>query len=195
MSGGMELIFHLLLVWGRSPWGQGPLGTPGKSDGGLCLGTDPGRAEQRDPCVGTTASRARIGQGADRLGRGRAGPCHRRSQLQPQHSLCSQSFAASPHVSATRIRGTGARRPSLLHRSCVSICHDADCPPVPEGLQGKGLGPLNASMSLRSSSDSRSPGDLGNWGQGETRPAAPLCAGVSVVLHHVLYHHVKIRKY
>ncbi|KFW01898.1 von Willebrand factor A domain-containing protein 5B1, partial [Fulmarus glacialis] len=68
----------------------------------------------------------------------------------------------SPHVSATRIRGAGARRPSLLHQSCLSFCHDS--PPVPDGLQqaapGRGLGPLNASTSLRSSSDSRSPGDL-----------------------------------
>ncbi|XP_064326211.1 von Willebrand factor A domain-containing protein 5B1 [Phalacrocorax carbo] len=75
-----------------------------------------------------------------------------------------QPFAASPHVSATRIRGAGARRPSLLHRGCMSFCHDADSPPVPDGLQqaalGKGLGPLDASASLRSSSGSRSPGDL-----------------------------------
>ncbi|KGL97211.1 von Willebrand factor A domain-containing protein 5B1, partial [Charadrius vociferus] len=65
---------------------------------------------------------------------------------------------------ACRIRGTGARRPSLLHRSCMSFCHDTDSPPVPDGLQqvppGRGLGPLDASASLRSSSDSRSPGDL-----------------------------------
>ncbi|XP_055656159.1 von Willebrand factor A domain-containing protein 5B1 [Falco peregrinus] len=75
-----------------------------------------------------------------------------------------QPFAASPHVSATRIRGAGARRPSLLHRSCMSFCHDADSPPVPDGLQqaapGRGLGALDASGSLWSSSDSRSPGDL-----------------------------------
>uniref|UniRef100_A0A8C8B4X7 von Willebrand factor A domain containing 5B1 n=1 Tax=Otus sunia TaxID=257818 RepID=A0A8C8B4X7_9STRI len=62
------------------------------------------------------------------------------------------------------IRGTGARRPSLLHRSRTSFCHDADCPPVPDGLQqaapGRGWGALDASTSLRSSSDSRSPGDL-----------------------------------
>ncbi|XP_009888289.1 PREDICTED: von Willebrand factor A domain-containing protein 5B1 [Charadrius vociferus] len=75
-----------------------------------------------------------------------------------------QPFATSSLVSATRIRGTGARRPSLLHRSCMSFCHDTDSPPVPDGLQqvppGRGLGPLDASASLRSSSDSRSPGDL-----------------------------------
>ncbi|XP_009461709.1 PREDICTED: von Willebrand factor A domain-containing protein 5B1 [Nipponia nippon] len=75
-----------------------------------------------------------------------------------------QPFTASPHVSATRIRGAGARRPSLLHRSCMSFCHDADSPPVLDGLQqavpGRGLGPLDATASLRSSSDSRSPGDL-----------------------------------
>uniref|UniRef100_A0A8C4TLE1 von Willebrand factor A domain containing 5B1 n=1 Tax=Falco tinnunculus TaxID=100819 RepID=A0A8C4TLE1_FALTI len=62
------------------------------------------------------------------------------------------------------IRGAGARRPSLLHRSCMSFCHDADAPPVPDGLQqaapGRGLGALDASGSLWSSSDSRSPGDL-----------------------------------
>uniref|UniRef100_A0A663LPC7 von Willebrand factor A domain containing 5B1 n=1 Tax=Athene cunicularia TaxID=194338 RepID=A0A663LPC7_ATHCN len=60
------------------------------------------------------------------------------------------------------IRGTGARRPSLLHRSCMSFCHDADSPPVLDGpvAPGRGLGALDASASLRSSSDSRSPGDL-----------------------------------
>ncbi|XP_054250827.1 von Willebrand factor A domain-containing protein 5B1 [Indicator indicator] len=67
-----------------------------------------------------------------------------------------QPFAAS----ATRILGAGARRPSLLHHSCVSFCHDGDIPAEPDGLQGRGLGPLDASMSLRSSSESRSPGDL-----------------------------------
>ncbi|KAM6240865.1 von Willebrand factor A domain-containing protein 5B1 isoform 2-T2 [Porphyrio hochstetteri] len=71
-----------------------------------------------------------------------------------------QHFAASSLASATRIRGAGARRPSLLHRSCVSFCHDADSPTVPDGAPGRGLGPLDASASLRSSSDSRSPGDL-----------------------------------
>ncbi|XP_069638502.1 von Willebrand factor A domain-containing protein 5B1 [Haliaeetus albicilla] len=75
-----------------------------------------------------------------------------------------QPFAASSLVSATKIRGAGARRPSLLHRSCMSFCRDADSPPVPDGLQqvapGRGLGPRDASVSLRSSSDSRSPGDL-----------------------------------
>nr|XP_009940072.1 PREDICTED: von Willebrand factor A domain-containing protein 5B1 [Opisthocomus hoazin] len=75
-----------------------------------------------------------------------------------------QPYAASSLVSATRIRGTGAWRPSLLHRSCMSSCHDPDSPAVPDGLQqaaqGRGFGPLDASVSLRSSSDSRSPGDL-----------------------------------
>nr|XP_010310726.1 PREDICTED: von Willebrand factor A domain-containing protein 5B1 [Balearica regulorum gibbericeps] len=71
-----------------------------------------------------------------------------------------QPFTASSLVSATRIRGTGARRPSLLHRSCMSFCYDADSPLVPDGAPGRGLGPLDANASLRSSSDSRSPGDL-----------------------------------
>ncbi|XP_069731108.1 von Willebrand factor A domain-containing protein 5B1 [Phaenicophaeus curvirostris] len=75
-----------------------------------------------------------------------------------------QPFTASSLVSSTRIRGAGARRPSLLHRGCMSFCHNADSPPVLDGLQqgasGKGLGTLDASTSLRSSSDGRSPGDL-----------------------------------
>ncbi|XP_029818240.1 von Willebrand factor A domain-containing protein 5B1 [Manacus vitellinus] len=73
-----------------------------------------------------------------------------------------QPFPASPHGSTTRIRGTGARRPSLLHHGCVSFCHDANSPPVLDGLQqtpGRGFEALDASVSLRSSSDSRSPGD------------------------------------
>ncbi|XP_064534747.1 von Willebrand factor A domain-containing protein 5B1 isoform X1 [Pseudopipra pipra] len=73
-----------------------------------------------------------------------------------------QPFPASPHGSATRIRGTGARRPSLLHHGCVSFCHDTNSPPVLDGLQqtpGRGFEALDASVSLRSSSDSRSPGE------------------------------------
>ncbi|XP_068772235.1 von Willebrand factor A domain-containing protein 5B1 [Struthio camelus] len=72
--------------------------------------------------------------------------------------------AASSHVSPTRSCSTGTRRPSLLHQRCASFCHDADPPPVQDGLQqtapGRGLGPLDTSTCLRSSSDSRSPGDL-----------------------------------
>ncbi|KAM6046311.1 von Willebrand factor A domain-containing protein 5B1 [Chlamydotis macqueenii] len=75
-----------------------------------------------------------------------------------------QPFAANSPGSATRIRGVGTRRPSLLHRSCMSFCHDADSPPVTDGLQqaaaGRGLGLLDANASLWSSSDSRSPRDL-----------------------------------
>ncbi|XP_057264089.1 von Willebrand factor A domain-containing protein 5B1 [Pezoporus wallicus] len=67
-----------------------------------------------------------------------------------------QPFTANP------TRTLGARRPSLLHRGCTSFCHDAEAPPVPDGLQqeGRGLGPLDGSGRPRSSSDSRSPGDL-----------------------------------
>ncbi|KFQ95671.1 von Willebrand factor A domain-containing protein 5B1, partial [Nipponia nippon] len=93
----------------------------------------------------------------------------RKTQLQDLQQVSPEPWQVdfqvpSPHVSATRIRGAGARRPSLLHRSCMSFCHDADSPPVLDGLQqavpGRGLGPLDATASLRSSSDSRSPGDL-----------------------------------
>lgn len=81
----------------------------------------------------------------------------------------------------------------------MSFCRDADSPPVPDGLQqvapGRGLGPRDASVSLRSSSDSRSPGDLGKWGEREAQPASPGRAGVSVALHCALCHRVKIRKY
>ncbi|KFQ44495.1 von Willebrand factor A domain-containing protein 5B1, partial [Nestor notabilis] len=68
-----------------------------------------------------------------------------------------QPFTANP------TRTLGARHPSLLHRGCVSFCHDAEATLVLDGLQqaGRGLGPLDASGRLRSSSDSRSPGDLG----------------------------------
>ncbi|KAM5126716.1 von Willebrand factor A domain-containing protein 5B1 [Mantella aurantiaca] len=77
------------------------------------------------------------------------------------------SLSVSPFVSTTKIRGAGARRPSLLQQSCLSFCHDGECPLTPEAVQ-----PLNAggppaqhetSLSLKSSSDSQpfsSPGDL-----------------------------------
>ncbi|KAM7030531.1 von Willebrand factor A domain-containing protein 5B1 isoform 2-T4 [Acridotheres tristis] len=74
-----------------------------------------------------------------------------------------QPLPAVPHGSATRIRGTGARRPALLQHSCVSFCHDANSPALPEGLQetpARGLEALDGIRSLHSSSGSRSPGDL-----------------------------------
>ncbi|XP_035200721.1 von Willebrand factor A domain-containing protein 5B1 [Oxyura jamaicensis] len=68
-----------------------------------------------------------------------------------------QPFAASLRSPTTRIRGAGARRPSLLHGSCVSSCPRPESLPAPEAAPGRGLGLLDASGSLRSSSDSRSP--------------------------------------
>ncbi|XP_053865303.1 von Willebrand factor A domain-containing protein 5B1 [Malaclemys terrapin pileata] len=82
-------------------------------------------------------------------------PQPRRADFQP--------FTASPYVATTRIRGTGARRPSLLHQSCLSFCQDADTPQPQDGLQhmtpGRCLGQPEPSSVLRSSSGSRSPGD------------------------------------
>uniref|UniRef100_A0A8B9SRN6 von Willebrand factor A domain containing 5B1 n=1 Tax=Anas platyrhynchos TaxID=8839 RepID=A0A8B9SRN6_ANAPL len=71
-------------------------------------------------------------------------------QLSPEP--CPLDFQVGPFT--TRIRGAGARRPSLLHGSCVSSCQHPESPPVPEAAAGQGLGPLDASSSLRSSSDS-----------------------------------------
>ncbi|XP_039940680.1 von Willebrand factor A domain-containing protein 5B1 [Hirundo rustica] len=94
----------------------------------------------------------------------------RKTQLQDLQQLSPepwqvdfQPLPAIPPGSATRIRGAGARRPALLQRSCVSFCHDASSPALPDGPQetpARGLEALDAITSLRSSSDSRSPGDL-----------------------------------
>uniref|UniRef100_A0A8C3N3J3 Uncharacterized protein n=1 Tax=Geospiza parvula TaxID=87175 RepID=A0A8C3N3J3_GEOPR len=82
-------------------------------------------------------------------------------QLSPEPwQVDLQPLPAIPRGSASRIRGTGARRPALLQHSCVSFCHDAT---APDGLQeapARGLEALGAIRSLHSSSDSRSPGDL-----------------------------------
>uniref|UniRef100_A0A8C3UX51 von Willebrand factor A domain containing 5B1 n=1 Tax=Catharus ustulatus TaxID=91951 RepID=A0A8C3UX51_CATUS len=67
-----------------------------------------------------------------------------------------QPLPAIPHGSAARVRGTGARRPALLQHSCVSFCHDTDCPALPEGLQetpARGLEASDGITSLHSSSD------------------------------------------
>ncbi|XP_074414837.1 von Willebrand factor A domain-containing protein 5B1 isoform X2 [Zonotrichia albicollis] len=72
-------------------------------------------------------------------------------QLSPEPwQVDFQPLPAIPPGSAGRIRGSGARRPALLQHSCVSFCHGAT---APDGLQ-------EAIRSLRSSSDSRSPGDV-----------------------------------
>ncbi|EMP28316.1 von Willebrand factor A domain-containing protein 5B1 [Chelonia mydas] len=83
---------------------------------------------------------------------------------EPQRWLADfQPFTASPYVATTRIRGTGARRPSLLQQSCMSFCQDVDAPQPRDGLQhmapGRCLGQPETSSVLRSSSGSRSPGD------------------------------------
>ncbi|KAM4704490.1 von Willebrand factor A domain-containing protein 5B1 [Rhinophrynus dorsalis] len=77
------------------------------------------------------------------------------------------SLSINPFVSTTKIRGAGARRPSLLQQSCLSFCHDGDSPLIHEGLQaastGKSSTQQETSLSLKSSSDSQpfsSPGDL-----------------------------------
>ncbi|KAG8569880.1 hypothetical protein GDO81_014576 [Engystomops pustulosus] len=75
------------------------------------------------------------------------------------------SLSISPFVSTTKIRGAGARRPSLLQQSCLSFCHDWDSPLTHEGPQASGSPSTQqeTSLSLKSSSDSQpfsSPGDL-----------------------------------
>ncbi|XP_068097859.1 von Willebrand factor A domain-containing protein 5B1 isoform X2 [Hyperolius riggenbachi] len=72
------------------------------------------------------------------------------------------SLSVSPFVSTTKIRGTGARRPSLLQQSCLSFCHDGDCPLTPEAIKPPSS-QHETSLSLKSSCDSQpfsSPGDL-----------------------------------
>ncbi|XP_075762509.1 von Willebrand factor A domain-containing protein 5B1 isoform X2 [Pelodiscus sinensis] len=83
---------------------------------------------------------------------------------EPQPWLADfQPFTASPYVATTRIRGTGARRPSLLNQSCMSFCHDGEAPQPQDGLQqmipSRCLGQPEPSPAPRSSSGSRSPGD------------------------------------
>ncbi|XP_063798225.1 von Willebrand factor A domain-containing protein 5B1 [Pseudophryne corroboree] len=73
------------------------------------------------------------------------------------------SLSISPFVSTTKIRGAGARRPSLLQQSCLSFCHDGETPLTHEGLQGSSSTQPEATLSLKSSTDSQpfsSPGDL-----------------------------------
>ncbi|KAJ1142521.1 hypothetical protein NDU88_008835 [Pleurodeles waltl] len=77
-----------------------------------------------------------------------------------------QSLTVSPYVTTTRIRGTGARRPSLLQQSCLSFCHDVDSPqsqdPVPLAADGQLWGQSETPNTLKTSLDSQpfsSPGD------------------------------------
>ncbi|XP_063001377.1 von Willebrand factor A domain-containing protein 5B1 [Elgaria multicarinata webbii] len=76
----------------------------------------------------------------------------------------SQPFTASPHISATRIRGVGARRPSLLQQSRLSLCHNLDSPPPHLGLGLATLEKSSAQLETNSLlgsvfSEGRSPGD------------------------------------
>ncbi|XP_054857710.1 von Willebrand factor A domain-containing protein 5B1 [Eublepharis macularius] len=84
-------------------------------------------------------------------------------ELQPWQAEF-QSFTASPPVSTPKIRGVGARRPSLLQQSRLSLCHDLDSPHLhvgsPQTATGKCSGQLEANSVLGTFSESRSPGDL-----------------------------------
>ncbi|XP_073457641.1 von Willebrand factor A domain-containing protein 5B1 [Aquarana catesbeiana] len=102
------------------------------------------------------------------------------SSIQEKNPLCriqitdnadvqesQSSLSVSPFVSTTKIRGAGARRPSLLQQSCLSFCHDGECPLTPEAVKPSNTGSPSTqhetSLSLKSSSDSQpfsSPGDL-----------------------------------
>ncbi|CAH2318358.1 Hypothetical predicted protein [Pelobates cultripes] len=77
------------------------------------------------------------------------------------------SLSVSPFVSTTKIRGAGARRPSLLQQSCLSFCLDGDSPVTHESIQAAGTGrsttQQETTLSLKSSSDSQpfsSPGEM-----------------------------------
>nr|XP_020636789.1 von Willebrand factor A domain-containing protein 5B1 isoform X1 [Pogona vitticeps] len=89
------------------------------------------------------------------------------SQLSPEQQpwplafQSSQPFAASTHVSATRIRGVGARRPSLLQQSHLSFLQDSpDSPQLHAGLArgGTNAGPSD-SLGGSVFAEGRSPGD------------------------------------
>ncbi|XP_063293291.1 von Willebrand factor A domain-containing protein 5B1 [Pelobates fuscus] len=77
------------------------------------------------------------------------------------------SLSVSPFVSTTKIRGAGARRPSLLQQSCLSFCLDGDSPVTHESIQaastGRSTTQQETTLSLKSSSDSQpfsSPGEM-----------------------------------
>ncbi|XP_044308289.1 von Willebrand factor A domain-containing protein 5B1 [Varanus komodoensis] len=76
----------------------------------------------------------------------------------------SQAFTAGSHFSATRIRGVGARRPSLLQQGHLSLCHNPDPARRHSGTgqtaAEKSAGQLETNSFLGSFfPDSRSPGD------------------------------------
>ncbi|KAG8431248.1 hypothetical protein GDO86_019189 [Hymenochirus boettgeri] len=91
-------------------------------------------------------------------------------EFQAQHPFPDShqsSLSVNPFISTTRIRGTGARRPSLLQQNCLSFCIDGDSPLIHENLQAANTGrpgtQQDSSLSLKSSTDSQqftSPGDL-----------------------------------
>ncbi|KAM8927489.1 von Willebrand factor A domain-containing protein 5B1 isoform 2-T2 [Pelodytes ibericus] len=86
---------------------------------------------------------------------------------EPGIAETQSSLSVSPFVSTTKIRGAGARRPSLLQQSCLSFCHDGDSPLTHEGLQptttGRSSTQQETTLSLKFSSDSQpfsSPGEM-----------------------------------
>ncbi|XP_019355584.2 von Willebrand factor A domain-containing protein 5B1 isoform X1 [Alligator mississippiensis] len=153
----------------------------------LVVGGEPGRESDTDTGVDPKSSRRRAystNQIADRepfkkvptasdpsaaMGKNPLRKAHVQDlcQISPEPQSWQADFqplTASPYISTTRIRGTGAKRPSLLHQSCMSFCHDTDSSQLQNMFQhmvpGKGLGSAESNFALRSSSDSRSPGDL-----------------------------------
>ncbi|XP_042333662.1 von Willebrand factor A domain-containing protein 5B1 [Sceloporus undulatus] len=89
------------------------------------------------------------------------------SQLSPEGppgQFEFQPFAtASPPIATTRIRGVGARRPSLLQQGRLSLAHNPDSPHInaTEMLAGKPSHQTETNSTLGSVfSDGRSPGDV-----------------------------------
>uniref|UniRef100_A0A8D2KX75 von Willebrand factor A domain containing 5B1 n=1 Tax=Varanus komodoensis TaxID=61221 RepID=A0A8D2KX75_VARKO len=116
------------------------------------------------------------------------------SQISPEPQTWQaefQAFTAGSHFSATRIRGVGARRPSLLQQGHLSLCHNPDparrhsgyskCSPVP-------LFPLppadsahhpSFNFETETLSDWEPPGlDLGAAASSSQRSARSICKAV-----------------
>ncbi|XP_069466473.1 von Willebrand factor A domain-containing protein 5B1 [Ambystoma mexicanum] len=109
-----------------------------------------------DPTAAVGKSSLRRAQMQDLLGPSSPDPWH--TDLQP--------LTINPYVATTRIRGTGARRPSLLQQSCLSFCHDVESPqshdPVPLAPGGQTWGQPETPSTIKTSVDSQvfsSPGD------------------------------------
>lgn len=195
MSGGMKLIFHLLCVWGRSPWGQSPLGTPQGLVEGFVWVQIPARNGQREDLCDCIPCRGQAGSRWDQRGQSRSVPL---AAARSSPNICSAHSPSRPSHMALP-PGSVAQVPGARPCSSTAVCPSATTPPprrCPTGCRKPRQGAWEHSMPSGACAPPQTAGAPGIWvgGRGGGTASLTCLCRVLVALHCALCHHVKIGK-